>query len=211
VLARACRDAGVRLVHLSTDYVFDGRATRPYREDDPPAPSSAYGQSKLEGERRVLEVCADALVVRTAWLFGPGRNFVRTILDAARRAAAGAGPPLRVVDDQRGSPTYAGHLAAGLVALVERGATGIYHLANQGAATWWELARAAIDAWGHPELPIERVRTEAVPRPAPRPSWSVLDLAKAARLGVALPAWPAGLRAYLESAASPLRDAGGAP
>jgi dTDP-4-dehydrorhamnose reductase len=202
-VAEACREAGARLVHVSTDYVFDGQGRRPYREDDPTGPRSVYGRTKLEGERRVLAACPDALVVRTAWVFGPGRNFVRTLLEAAQRARAG-GPRLRVVDDQVGSPTWAGHLADALVRLVEAGAHGIYHVAGSGTATWWELARAAVDAWGHPELPIEKVATHEFPRPAPRPAWSVLDLGKAARAGVHMPPWREGLRAYLASDASPL-------
>ena len=129
-----------------------------------------------------------------------------------RMRQRGEGPPLRVVDDQRGSPTWAGHLADALIALVERDARGIYHAANSGSATWWELARAAVDAWGHPELPIEKVTTDAFPRPAPRPAWSVLDLGRAERAGVRLPAWRDGLRAYLESEDSPIAPrAGGRP
>jgi dTDP-4-dehydrorhamnose reductase len=108
------------------------------------------------------------------------------------------------VDDQRGSPTYAGHLADALLQLVEADARGLYHVANSGTATWWELARAAVDAWGHPELPIEKVATHEFPRPAPRPTWSVLDLGRAERAGLRMPAWRDGLRAYLESDASPL-------
>lgn len=207
-LAEAAAEAGALFVQVSTDYVFDGSARRPYREDDPTGPRSVYGRTKLEGEQRALAACRDTLVVRTAWVFGPGRNFVRTILEAAARAQRGEGPPLRVVDDQRGSPTWAGHLADALIALVERDARGIYHAANSGSATWWELARAAVDAWGHPELPIEKVTTAAFPRPAPRPAWSVLDLGRAERLGVRMPAWPEGLRAYLASAESPIAPGG---
>lgn len=205
-LAQLCQELGARFVHVSTDYVFDGTGTRPYTETDPTAPRSVYGRSKLEGERRVLAAQPDALVVRTAWVFGPGRNFVRTILEAAARARRGEAPPLRVVADQRGSPSYAGDLADGIVRLVDANARGLVHLTNAGIATWWELARAAVDAWGHPELPIEQVSTDEFPRPAPRPAWSVLDNAKAVQLGVRLPDWREGLRRYLESDASPLRE-----
>jgi dTDP-4-dehydrorhamnose reductase len=204
LLAEACRDVGAIFVQVSTDYVFDGTAERPYREDDPTGPRSVYGRSKWEGEQRARDACPQTLVVRTAWVFGPGQNFVRTILGAADRALRGEGPALRVVDDQQGSPTFAGHLATGTIALVEAGARGTYHLANSGSATWWELARAAVDAWGHPELPIQKVTTAEFPRPAPRPSWSVLDLGKAQRAGVSLPAWQEGLRAYLGSPGSPI-------
>lgn len=208
LLAEECRALGARLVHVSTDYVFDGAGTRPYAEDDPTGPRSVYGRTKLEGERRVRATLPDALIVRTAWVFGPGRNFVRTMLEAAHRALHGQGPGLRVVDDQRGSPTYADDLARALIALVEAGGTGTYHVANAGIATWWELARAAIDEWGHPELPIARVRTEEFPRPAPRPAWSVLDCGRAERLGVRMRPWREALRAYLHSDASPLRELG---
>lgn len=208
-LAELCREAGARMVQVSTDYVFDGCGERPYLEDDPTAPRSVYGRTKWEGEQRVQKALPDALIVRTAWVFGPGRNFVRTILEAAQRHRVSGGDALRVVDDQRGSPTYAGHLAEGIVALVERNARGLYHVVNTGDATWWDLARAAVDVWGHPEIPIEKVSTAAFPRPAPRPAWSVLDAGKAARAGVSMPPWQAGLRAYLESDHSPLRDLGG--
>jgi dTDP-4-dehydrorhamnose reductase len=208
VLAEACRALGAQLVHVSTDYVFDGTASAPYRESDPTAPRSVYGRTKLEGERRVRAALPGALIVRTAWVFGPGRNFVRTMLEAAARALRGEGPPLRVVDDQRGSPTYSDDLAAALVALVEAGGSGTYHVTNAGIATWWELARAAVDAWGHPELPIAKVRTEEFLRPAPRPAWSVLDSGKAERLGVRMRPWREALSAYLESEASPLRELG---
>jgi dTDP-4-dehydrorhamnose reductase len=207
LVAEACREVGARLVHVSTDYVFDGCAVRPYREEDPTGPRSVYGRTKLEGEQRALAARPEALVVRTAWVFGPGRNFVATILEAAARAVSGEGPALRVVDDQRGSPTYSGHLADAILALVEARARGIYHVAGSGTATWWDLARAAVDAWGHPELPIAKVTTQEFPRPAPRPAWSVLDLGKAERAGVRMPPWQEGLHAYLESEASPLPGA----
>ena len=209
-IAETCRALGARLVHVSTDYVFAGDSTRPYRETDPTTPRSVYGRTKLEGERRVFEVLPDAIVARTAWVFGPGRNFVRTILLAGARTLAEGGPGLRVIDDQRGSPTYADDLAAALIGLVEAGGTGLYHVANAGIATWWELARAAIDAWGHPEVPIAKLRTDEYPVPAPRPAWSVLDTTRAERLGVSMRPWREALRAYLHSDASPLRELGAA-
>jgi len=208
-LAEACARRGIRFVHVSTDYVFAGDGARPLREDDPVGPRSVYGASKLEGEARVREACAGALVVRTCWLFGPGRNFVRTMLEqaAARRAereAAGRTTPLRVVGDQYGSPTYSGHLAEGLVRLVEADASGLYHLANRGVATWWDLAREALDRGGFPEIEIERVTTSEFPRPAPRPACSALDVTKAEGLQVRLPSWRGAVAAYLASPESPL-------
>jgi len=207
-LAELCQQAGARLVHVSTDYVFDGCGARPYTESDPTGPRSVYGRTKLEGERRVLAAQPEAIVVRTAWVFGPGRNFVRTILEAAARTKRGEAPALRVADDQRGSPTYAGDLADGIIGLADADASGVVHLTNRGVATWWDLARAAVDIWGHPELPIEKVRTADVPRPAPRPAWSVLDTSRAEHLGVRLRPWREALRGYLDSDASPLRELG---
>lgn len=209
ILAEACAGRGVRLVHVSTDYVFDGRGTRPHLETDPTAPQSEYGRSKLLGEQRVTAALPDALVVRTSWVFGPGRNFVATILGAAHaRARSGDETPLRVVDDQFGSPTYAADLAGWLVHLVEGGATGLYHLANRGVATWWEVAREALDRGGYDRIAIERVPTSEFPRPAPRPAYSALSGAKADAWGVSRRGWREALLAYIESDDSPLAALG---
>jgi dTDP-4-dehydrorhamnose reductase len=209
-IARACLDAGMLLVHVSTDYVFDGKATRPYTETDRPAPASVYGQTKLEGEQAVLAESAGFLVVRTSWVFGPGRNFVRTMIEqAAARRVRRDSSPLRVVDDQFGSPTYAGDLARGIVSLVEVGARGLYHLANRGVATWWDVARECLDQGGFQDVAIERVRTSEFPRPAPRPAYSALDCTKAERIGVRLQGWRDAVGAYLRSDASPLAAAPG--
>lgn len=205
-LARICCQLGTRLVHVSTDYVFDGEADTPYREIDPPAPRSVYGRTKLAGERAVLAASPDFLVVRTSWVYGRGRNFVAAILERAARARAG-GDPLRVVDDQRGRPTYAADLARGLLALVERGCGGVYHLANAGEATWWELARAALDQRGFEDLPIQRIRSEELDLAAPRPRYSVLDCRKAGSEGVHLRDWREALAAFLDSADAPAAPA----
>jgi dTDP-4-dehydrorhamnose reductase len=206
LLAKACRDAGIRLVHVSTDYVFDGRGTRPYREDDPTAPRSVYGRTKLAGERAVLTASPAFVVVRTSWLFGRGRNFIAAILDqAAKRRSGEASGPLRVVADQRGRPTYAVDLAAGIWKLVEVGARGLYHVANEGATTWWDLARFCLDEAGCRDLEIQRISTADLQVDAPRPAWSVLDTQKAGSQGVALRRWEEAVREYLRSEASPLR------
>jgi len=199
-MAKSCQEHGVRFVHLSTDYVFDGMLGRPYTEEDLPSPQSVYGRSKLGGERRVLAADPSALVIRTSWLFGPGRNFVRSMIEQgeARRRAADPSP-LRVVADQFGSPTYAGDLAVALIGLVERGARGLYHVSNQGVATWWDVAREALDRTGFPELALEKVRTQDFPRPAPRPAYAVLDCRRAERLGVHLRDWRQALVAYLST------------
>jgi dTDP-4-dehydrorhamnose reductase len=197
-LARLCRKHGVRLVHVSTDYVFDGDAGRPYREEDAPAPRSAYGRTKLAGERAVLAESPDFLVVRTSWLFGRGRNFMAAILAQAR-----AGRPLRVVDDQTGRPTYAGDLAEGMLRLAAAGARGLVHLANAGTATWWDVARATLDLAGYGDVPVEPISTAALRLDAPRPRFSVLDCSKAERMGVALRPWREALAGYLASEDAP--------
>jgi dTDP-4-dehydrorhamnose reductase len=195
VLARACREAGAGLVHVSTDYVFDGKAQRPYREDDPAQPVNAYGRSKLEGERLVMKAHPMACVVRSAWLFGPGRpSFVDKLLALARK-----GGPLKVVTDQVGSPTYTRDLAPVLVELGRRAVRGIIHAVNLGQASRYELARQALSLAG---LDLEQVQP-ALSRdfrlPAQRPTYSVLDGRRLARLrGGPMPTWLDGLKRYME-------------
>jgi dTDP-4-dehydrorhamnose reductase len=197
-LARACAESGARFVHVSTDYVFDGAASEPYAEDHPTAPTTAYGRSKLDGEQRVLAACPGALVVRTSWVFGPGRNFVGAILRQAKLRVAGeVEGPLSVVDDQRGCPTYAADLAAGVRALVAAEASGFVHLCNAGAITWWDFARAILDETGHADLAIDRARTVDLSLPAPRPAYSVLDCSRAAAFGVSLRSWREALVDHL--------------
>jgi len=206
LLAQACARRGCRLVHVSTDYVFSGAADRPYREEDRPEPRSEYGRSKLEGERRVLAASPSNLVVRTSWVFGRGRNFLAAILAQAKARRGGqASGPLRVVDDQRGKPTWAVDLAGGIRQLVDRSASGLYHLAGSGVATWWEVARLCLDEAGFSDLEVERIRTAELDLPAPRPAWSVLDCSKAEALGVHMRDWREAVRAYLRSEDSPLR------
>jgi dTDP-4-dehydrorhamnose reductase len=179
--------SGARVILLSTDYVFDGRAARAYREEDPTGPVSAYGRSKLAAERSVLERPGN-LVVRTSWVYGAGRNFIRSIL-----AAEAAGRRLRVVDDQRGRPTWAGDLAAALVHLIGRESTGIVHVTGDGEpCTWADLAEAVV---GHE---VERISSAEFGAPAPRPPSSVLDLGRARALGVPLADWRGSVRRYLE-------------
>jgi dTDP-4-dehydrorhamnose reductase len=204
VLAELCRGAGARLLHVSTDYVFDGRGQRPLREDDPVAPLSEYGRSKLAGERAVLAASLDATVVRTSWVFGRGKNFIASI--RARAAAIQSDPslgPLRVVDDQIGSPTYASDLAEGILALLERGGCGLYHLANRGAASRLELARFVLDAAGHADLEIVPVKTADYPLPAQRPLYTALDCGRAEQLGAVLRPWQEAVAAYVASSPSP--------
>ncbi|WP_239310771.1 dTDP-4-dehydrorhamnose reductase [Frankia sp. Cj3] len=171
-LAVACAEAGATMMHISTDYVFDGMADKPYETHDPVAPRSAYGRTKLAGEQAVLELCPAAYVVRTAWVYGAsGRNFVRTIAKLARERDT-----LAVVDDQRGSPTWTVDLAAGLIELAASGARpGIYHCTGGGDTTWYGLARAVVSELGLDPAKVRPTTTGAFPRPAPRPSYSVLS------------------------------------
>jgi dTDP-4-dehydrorhamnose reductase len=205
VLAAACEKRGTRLVHVSTDYVFSGDSRVAYREQDEPKPRSVYGRTKLAGEEHVLTTASDSLIVRTSWLFGRGRNFIAGILAQAREQCAGqASGPLRVVDDQYGRPTYAPDLAEAIIYLVEHGARGLYHVANHGVASWWELARTSLDAAGYEDLSVERIRTDELPEGAPRPMRSVLDCSKAEALGVKMRNWRDAVGAYLASAESPI-------
>ena len=204
VLARACLERGYGFAHVSTDYVFDGRSKQPYRESAPTAPQSVYGRSKLEGEEQVRGTSPDFLVIRASWLFGPGQNFVAAILrQAGQRKEDADNTPLRVVDDQRGTPTYTADLAAGLLQLIELNAAGLFHLSNTGSATWWDFARAILDQSGYGELAVEAVATEDLDLPAPRPASSLLDCSRASALGVELRPWQEGLAAYLASADRP--------
>jgi len=204
VLAEACEKRGIRLVQPSTDYVFSGDSPIAYREQDEPKPCCVYGRTKLEGEQRVLRTAPASLIVRTSWLFGRGRNFIASVLQQARERRAGrASGALRVVGDQYGRPTYARDLADAIVFLVERGASGLYHVANRGVATWWELARASLDAAGYRDLSIERISTDEFAADAPRPKRAVLDCSKAETLGVRMRDWREAVNAYLDSADSP--------
>jgi dTDP-4-dehydrorhamnose reductase len=172
LLARWCADNGSRLVHVSTDYVFAGRASTPYDEDTPVAPRSAYGRSKAAGERAVLSSGADAFVVRTAWIYGAvGGNFVKTMTRLANEHET-----VRVVDDQIGSPTWSLHLARGLVALgISAAPPGIYHCTSAGEASWFVFARAVFAELGLDPARVEPTTTDQFPRPAPRPAYSVLS------------------------------------
>ena len=208
-LARRCREAGVLLVHVSTDYVFSGEGSVPWTEDAPTDPRNVYGSSKLLGEQAVREADREALIVRTSWVFGPGRNFVVAIVEQARKRRRGeVAGPLTVVDDQVGSPTYADHLAQGLLRLAEAASIdnaskepirGLYHLTGSGSTTWYDFARAILDRTGFEDLEIERRKTHELDLPAARPAYSVLDTGRATSCGVSLPSWEEGLDAYLAS------------
>jgi dTDP-4-dehydrorhamnose reductase len=179
-------ELGVPFVYFSTDYVFDGRKRAPYVESDGPNPLSVYGRTKLHGEAAAGE---EAWIVRSSWLFGwTGRNFVRTMLDLGREREEVA-----VVDDQRGCPTYVGHLAAAAHELLDR-PYGVWHLAADGDCTWAELAEAIFEEAGI-DCRVRRITTAELGRPAPRPAYSVL---RSERSGAPrLPHWREGLRECL--------------
>jgi len=192
-VADLARERGALFVYVSTDYVFDGTKRSPYLEEDPVGPINAYGRSKLEGERAARESGARSLVVRTSWLFGAGgKNFVDTIASKLER-----GESLRVVDDQKGSPTYTRDLVHAIELLLRRGATGTVHATNSGTTTWFGLAREIARALGS-DASIAPVSTEEFPRPAPRPRYSVLSGARfRAWTGENLRPWEEAVGHYL--------------
>ncbi len=197
-LAAALKERGAgRLVHVSTDYVFDGRKGEPYDEDDTPSPIQTYGWSKLEGERHVLDVSPSNVVVRTAWLFGPGgKNFVSQIPAILRERGQ-----LEALVDQRSSPTSAADLAPLLRELALRAKGGIYHAANAGAASYYEVAQEAARARGLSGGSVRMQTTDALPRKAARPRETPLVSKALAREGFApLRPWQEALRDFVRAA-----------
>jgi dTDP-4-dehydrorhamnose reductase len=189
-VAAAAGAAAATIVHVSSDYVFDGTKDAPYVESDEPAPLSAYGRSKLAGERAVAAAGGRHAIVRSSWLFGAGgSNFVETMLGLAAERDS-----VQVVTDQVGCPTWTGHLAPALVALAAGGAEGLFHVAGAGAASWNAFAAEIFRAAGV-ACRAEPTTTEEFPRPARRPAWSVL--ASERRDAPRLPPWQEGLAAYL--------------
>jgi dTDP-4-dehydrorhamnose reductase len=197
-VAAAAEAAGAIIIHVSSDYVFDGAKGAPYVESDSPAPLSAYGRSKLAGEQAVTAAAGGGhLIVRSAWLYGAGGgNFVRTMLElgATRDEVA-------VVDDQVGSPTWTGHLAPALVELAARRTTGTLHLAGGGSCSWYELAREVFARTGL-GCRVRPARTADLGRPAPRPALSALASERADV--TALPPWAEGLDGFLAGRPAPV-------
>jgi len=200
-IAKWVNGSGARLFYVSTDYVFDGTKDLPYNEEDPVCPINVYGRSKQGGEMAVSMLMERGATVRTSWLFGSGGgNFVKSILRRAR-----SGGRLKVVTDQRGSPTYTVDLAEGIFHLVQSGASGTYHLCNSGSCTWFEFAREILTQAGMGDLPMNKITSEELARPARRPQNSVLSCEKYhTRTGKTLRPWKDALRAYLH--ASPSQD-----
>jgi dTDP-4-dehydrorhamnose reductase len=195
-LARACQTRGVRLVHISTDYVFDGTRDQ-WTEDDPTTPLNIYGASKLAGEKAVRAEAPSAAIVRTSWVFSAGRrSFVTAVLALAR-----ARPVVRMVDDQHGSPTHADDLARALIEVAGRPeVTGVLHYCGHPPTTWYGFARTIIDDAGlATTVRIDAIPSAKYPSPAWRPRSSVLDTSLARALGLAPAPWRDGLRAVLRS------------
>ena len=199
-VARACAARGIPIIHVSTDYVFDGRKKAPYVETDPTGPVCVYGRSKREGEDQVAGACAEHIILRTAWVHSPfGANFVKTMLRLGKER-----DEISVVNDQLGTPTYAPHLAEAIVTIAQRMlaepaniAWGVYHCANDGEGTWHDVAVAAFQsslALGGPFARVRPIPSSAYPVAAQRPMNSRLDSTKLAEvLGVQLPDWRRGV------------------
>lgn len=203
-LAQAVADYDGRMLQLSTDFVFDGTQNRPYLEDDATNPLGVYGRSKLEGEQVVQRVLPDAIILRTAWVYGVhGHNFVKTML-----RLASAGKPLRVVSDQRGSPTWTTDIVAAIVALVDRQATGVFHFTAAGETSWHGFASAILEEAAAAGFTIKTehvvpIATTEYPTAATRPAYSVLNTDKiSALLPFPIPAWRDSLKRMLQEYAT---------
>ena len=195
ILANAVRETGGLLVHISTDYVFDGNHTIPWKETDLPSPLGVYGRTKLEGEIAVAESGCKYMIIRTAWLYSEfGKNFCKTILKLTSER-----PEIRVVNDQFGTPTYAGDLAETLLRIIPKySRSGIWHYTNSGQCSWYEFARAIAAEVGHTNCRIDPCATAEYPTAARRPAWSVLDKTRIAEdFGIVPPAWEESLRRCL--------------
>ena len=169
-LALACREVDCSLVHISTDYVFNGKSERPWVEDDEVGPVSVYGKSKLQGEEAIQEILDKFFIIRTAWLYGlNGKNFPKTMLELARNHSE-----ISVVYDEVGSPTYTPDLAYGISQLIETDYYGIYHMTNSGSCSWCEFAKYIFEVAGS-DVEVIPVTASEFARPAPRPSYSVLE------------------------------------
>lgn len=194
-LADRCKAVGAKLLHYSTDYVFDGTSTEPYATDHERSPINAYGRSKALGEELIERSGVHHLLVRSSWLYAPwGKNFVLTIRDLARARST-----LRVVNDQRGRPTDSRRLAEVSLALMDKGRRGIFHVTDSGECTWFDLA-ALVASVANPDCRIEPCTSEEFPRPAPRPAYSVLDITETEKIVGRLLPWEERVRDVLSSA-----------
>lgn len=196
-LARVADTNGVKVIHISTDYVFDGESCRPYSESDKVNPSSQYGTTKRKGETALLALAPESIIIRTQWLYSPyGSNFVKTILKRA-----GDNAPLRVVTDQIGTPTYAADLAKAIYKILRshQWVAGIYHYSDSGVASWYDFAKAILELSGHDSKAVEPIPTSDYPTVATRPFYSVLDKQRIrATYGVDIPYWRESLAQCLK-------------
>ena len=196
-LAEAVASVGGTMIQVSTDYVFDGTACRPYREDDDTCPNSVYGRTKLAGEESVIRQCAGSMVIRTAWLYSTyGNNFVKTMIRLGREREQ-----LGVVFDQIGTPTYARDLARVILLAVDRGIVpGVYHFSNEGVTSWYDFTKAIHRLAGIDSCQVSPIHTEDYPVAAPRPHYSVLDKSKIKRTyGIDIPWWEDSLKACIKA------------
>jgi dTDP-4-dehydrorhamnose reductase len=193
-VALACEEISAKVVHLSTDYVFDGTRKEPYREDDSTSPLNVYGHSKLEGENLLRSSSTRYILIRTAWLYGVrGKNFVKTIIQKAKTEKQ-----LRVVDDQIGSPTFTWDLAGAIMVLVEGDHTGLFHVTNRGVCSWYEFACKIIQYKGLSDVTVTPIKSDQLPRPAVRPPYSVLNCRKFMdATGKVMPFWHLSLQECL--------------
>lgn len=186
-LAAAIEQTGGWLIHISTDYVFDGNHCKPYTEDEPTNPMSIYGKTKQEAEVAVMQLCRQTMVIRTAWLYSEyGNNFVKTMIRLGREREQ-----LKVVYDQIGTPTYAGDLADAILTIVNKGINqGLYHFTNEGVISWYDFTKAIHELTGITTCEVLPIRSEEYPTKAHRPSFSVLDKQKIkATYGICIPYW----------------------
>ncbi|MBQ1972983.1 MAG: dTDP-4-dehydrorhamnose reductase [Paraprevotella sp.] len=195
-LARAVARRGGSMVHVSTDYVFDGRHFTPYKEEEPTCPASVYGRTKLQGEEEVQHGCAQSMIVRTAWLYSVhGNNFVKTMLRLGREKER-----LGVIFDQVGTPTYARDLAAAIFVAIEQGIVpGVYHFSNEGVISWYDFTRAIHRIAGITGCDVQPLHTEEYPTAAARPHYSVLDKTKIKKTyGIRIPYWEDSLKECIQ-------------
>lgn len=196
-IGEVAHERGVRVIHISTDYVFDGKGQRPYREDDPTGPVSVYGKTKLAGEQALLQTLDEAIIIRTAWLYSEvGNNFVKTMLRAGTERSE-----LNVVSDQLGTPTYAGDLADAMLNTLTHPTfiPGIYHFSNEGICSWYDFALKIMEASGL-TCSIHPITTKEYPTRAVRPAYSVLDKTKIKEtFGLQIPLWEESLTGCVQA------------
>ncbi|MDO8513875.1 MAG: dTDP-4-dehydrorhamnose reductase [bacterium] len=200
-VAELAKEVGAKVVYVSTDYVFDGTATQPYKENDQTNPQSIYGKSKLAGEKRISNL-PEYIIARTAWLYGENglldgarskKNFVETMLKLAEEKTT-----LGVVNDQVGSPTYTKDLAGAIKKLIDKNVTGVFHAVNSGHCSWYDFA-CEIFRLVNKEIKVSPISTNEYPGPAKRPQYSVLSTAKLANLGIVMRDWQSALADYLKA------------